>query len=124
MRLRSHASNGEDLYRILSNYPKQLPTIPTAVDVSVSPEKPSNLYKTSLCGRGMERVYRSGHPWIGEEGQNWLNICGGPFLMMVNAFFIGEELRGKKYLFAASLRENGSYLNGNLGEKLFCQNPV
>ena len=95
MRLRSHASNGEVLYRISSNYPKQLPTIPTAVDASVLPENPSDLYKTSPCGRRMERVHRSGHPWIGEEAQNWLKICGGPFLMMVNAFFIGEERREK-----------------------------
>ena len=45
------------------------------------------------------------HP-TGEEGQNWPSkICGGPLWLMVNTFFIGEELR-KKDLFVAPFKEN------------------
>ena len=45
------------------------------------------------------------HP-TGEEGQNWPSkICGGPLWLMVNRFFIGEELR-KKDLSVAPFKKN------------------
>ena len=53
-------------------------------------------------------------------------ICGGPLWMMVNTFFIGEELREKMYLFAAPLRENDMVtLMETQGKcfEFFCQNP-